>query len=89
MVLSSAIAPIGQSMTFITTIFRVGSVTTTLATKTWSSRFMYILIYNEAFDVRAYHHSPHIMPIFSNEGVHDVFDVVMCGCLLTFEWTTC
>jgi hypothetical protein len=55
MVLSFAVAPIGQLMTLITSIFRVGSITITSTTNTWSSRVMWKLTCNEIPNVRAYH----------------------------------
>jgi hypothetical protein len=40
MMLSFVAAPVGQLMTLVTTVFHVGLITTTLATKIWFSQIM-------------------------------------------------
>jgi hypothetical protein len=59
MVLCFATAHVGQLMTFENTVSHFRSITTTLATKTWSFWVMYRLACNETPNVKAYHHVFH------------------------------
>jgi hypothetical protein len=52
-------------VTFKAIVSCVGSVTITLAMKTWSSWVMWRSVCNETHDIRVYHHSLHITcPLF-------------------------
>jgi len=59
MVLSFATAHVGQLVTSEATVSCVESITTTLATKMWSSWVMYRLTHNETLNIKAYHHFFH------------------------------
>jgi hypothetical protein len=90
MALSSATALVGRLMTLIATVFYVRSITTTSTTKTWSSRnHVKIDLQWNSSCKGVLSFSPYNVPTLSNEGIHDVFDDIMCGYSLTFKWTTC
>lgn len=85
MMLNSIATHVGRLMTLIIIVFHVGSITTTLATKTWFSWVMKRLARNEIPNVKAYRRSFYIVcPLFQTR-TYMTFLMVSC---VTICWTT-